>query len=152
MSATIILIMTSSSTRNTEPPGGRVAVMMISSPVPSIDGSQITLLGAMSTCADTSPRAVAGFGEGLIARQLNAKVSAGVPRREQRFSEETVPYKISSPYASTCPGRTGRSSRQARERDWHGHDPKAAGKDDVSAQPAAARDQQSGGAARHGRD
>jgi hypothetical protein len=34
MSATIILIMTSSSTRNTEPPGGRVAVMILS-PCPS---------------------------------------------------------------------------------------------------------------------
>src|SRR5882762_8783706 len=36
MSATIILIMTSSSTRNTEPPGGRVAVMIMSLPVPSL--------------------------------------------------------------------------------------------------------------------
>src|SRR5450756_984674 len=35
MSATIILIITSSSTRNTEPPSGRVAVMLMSLPVPS---------------------------------------------------------------------------------------------------------------------
>src|ERR1700694_918360 len=36
MSATIILIMTSSSTRNTEPPGGRVAIMIESLPIPSV--------------------------------------------------------------------------------------------------------------------
>ena len=36
MSVTIILIMTSSSTRNTEPPGGRVAIMLMSLPVPNL--------------------------------------------------------------------------------------------------------------------
>src|SRR3954454_6174296 len=53
MSATIILIMTSSSTRNTEPPGGRDAVMVeFLSPNPNQKypraSSQITFVCAMS--------------------------------------------------------------------------------------------------------
>src|SRR4030081_2461535 len=81
MSATILLIMTSSSTRNTEPPGGRVAVMMESLPVPA-SGSQITPFGAMSTCGNTHSGGrrcsqLSHIRPGLIALSFNDKVTDG---------------------------------------------------------------------------
>src|SRR3982074_1684232 len=90
MSATIILIMTSSSTRNTEPPGGRVTVMMISLPVSrrvqdlSVEDLSQALRFAnnanrcnvnVSEHALVVPsRIVADYRAGLIARCGNAKV------------------------------------------------------------------------------
>src|SRR5215472_1229473 len=67
MSATIILIITSSSTRKTEPRGGRVVVMM-SVPCPCHSRWQIWLLGATATIAG-SPGVVLPVTRVRIARQ-----------------------------------------------------------------------------------
>src|ERR1700680_4001015 len=61
MSATIILIMTSSSTRNTEPPGGCVAIINGVLAHPGTEGAQIMAPGAISTYANRSRIACFGL-------------------------------------------------------------------------------------------
>src|SRR5262249_1916024 len=85
MSETIILIMTSSSTRNTEPRGGRVAVMRSVLPRQITDVSKYRLRvqrlhsEGYDSCANCS----LGRREGKSKTRHNVQVSQWVPEQER---------------------------------------------------------------------
>src|SRR6266478_5201439 len=119
MSATIILIMTSSSTRNTEPRGGRVEVMMsVLAPSRILRFANIAHGRNANMATPSAYRYDAAICPPvcrLIDSCLNAKLVWGVPGREQgagRYSFRAL--------AHNCIKLFCRVFRQVREREQDG--------------------------------